>query len=83
MRNSSMKSIIAALSISVILLGAVPTATAGPVQNTRGSQSAGSREEGPARDRLAAIRQFINRTLRRVVIHNGPTIPIPKKEEQE
>ncbi|MGZ5465782.1 MAG: hypothetical protein ACXWLY_22920 [Thermoanaerobaculia bacterium] len=83
MRNSSMKSIIAALSISVTLLGAVPTATAGPVQNTRGSQSARSREDGPARDRFAAIRQFINRTLRRVGSHNGPSIPIPKQEDQD
>lgn len=83
MRNSSMKSIIAAVSISVTLLGVVPTATAGPVQNARASQSARSREDGPARDRFAAIRQFINRALRRVVAHNGPSIPIPKQQEND
>lgn len=75
MRTSSIKAIVAALSISVTVLAAVPSADARPAQ---GRKSQSTRAEAPANDRLAAVRELITRTLRRFGVHTGATIPIPK-----
>lgn len=80
MRYPSMKSIVAALSISVTLLAAVPTASARPVQSARNPQTARTRDDRPSSDRIAAVREFINRALRRIATQGGITIPIPRTE---
>ncbi len=82
MRISSMKSVVATLSIAATLLVAAPIATARTTQSTRAAQAARYRDDSPISDRIAAIRQFINRTLRRIGINNGPSIPIPKDQEE-
>ena len=77
MRHSSVKTIVAALTISATVLAAVPAVAAGRAnqraQNTR------TQEQSPSNDRFAAIRQYIQRAIRRLVTNgDGPSIPIPK-----
>lgn len=78
MRNSSMKSVVAALSITVTLLAAAPAAAAHRVQGAspRNPQTA-ARDAGRNEDRLAVVRQFINRAVRRVASNSGLVIPTP------
>ena len=81
MRLSSMKSIVATLTISLTLLAAVPAAAARPSQGARNPQTTRTRDDAPAADRFAAVRQFINRTIRRITAQGGITIPVPKPIE--
>ncbi|HEX6098739.1 MAG TPA: hypothetical protein VF432_20655 [Thermoanaerobaculia bacterium] len=78
MRSSSVKSIVAVLSISVTVLAAVPTANARPAQGASKTQTTRTREEAPSNDRFAAVRELINRTLRRLGLQGGITIPVPR-----
>jgi hypothetical protein len=80
MRYSSMKSIFATLSIVVTLLAAVPAANAAAAQAPRATKSSSARDEGPAGDRFAAVRRFVNRAVRRLASHTGITIPHPEPE---
>ena len=77
MRSSSVKFFVAALSISVTVLAAVPTAAARPAQKSQKTQSTRTREQAPSNDRFAAVRDLINRTLRRLGLNGGITIPTP------
>ena len=76
MRYSSMKFIVA-LSIAVTMLAAVPVANAAPAQGSRTTKTSGVREDVPAADRIAAIRRYVNRAVRRLASHTGLTIPHP------
>lgn len=78
MRHSSMKSVVAALSICVTLFFAVPTATAATAQGPRNPQTTRSRDDAPTTDRFAAVRQFIHRAIRRIGAQSGISVPIPK-----
>jgi hypothetical protein len=77
MRSTSVKTIVAALSITVTVLVAVPTATARPTQKAQKPQTTRTREEAPSTDRFAVVRDLINRTLRRLGLNGGITIPTP------
>ena len=81
MRSSSIKSIVAVLSISVTVLAAVPTATARPAQKSQKSQSTRTREVAPSTDRFTSMRDLINRTLRRLDLNGRIGIPVPRDEE--
>jgi hypothetical protein len=80
MRASSIKTIIAALSISVTVLAAVP-ADARPAQGAQKTQTTRSREEAPSNDRFAAAREWLQRALRRIGVQGGITIPVPKDDD--
>jgi hypothetical protein len=75
MRTSSIKAIVAALSISFTVLAAVPSADARPA---KAQKSQTTRAEAAANDRFAGLREAINSVLRRIGIQTGATIPIPK-----
>lgn len=83
MRYSSMKSVVVTVVITVTLVAAVPTANARPAQSTRDSQSSRMREDAPIAERIAAVRQFISRTLRRLTSNTGLTVPTPKQLVEE
>ena len=75
MRHSSMKSSVAALTITVTVLAVAPAASARQAKDQRTQASA--RAESRDTDRFGAVRQFIQRTLRRIGINSGITIPVP------
>ncbi|HEX6098738.1 MAG TPA: hypothetical protein VF432_20650 [Thermoanaerobaculia bacterium] len=79
MRASTIKSLIAALSISLTVLAAVP-ADARPAQGAQKTQTTRTREEAPSNDRFAAVRELVRRTLRRIGLQGGITIPVPKDD---
>jgi len=88
MRHSSVKTIAAALMISATVLAAVPVAASSRGNQGPRTQTTRAQEQtGPSTDRFAAIRQFIQRTLRRLTTNgDGMAIPIPKNStppEQE
>ena len=76
MRYSSIKSIVAALSITVTLLAVAPAATAARVQGTRNQQTS-ARDADRETDRLAVVRQLFHRVVRRFTSNGGITIPVP------
>jgi len=81
MRFSSMKSVVATLTISATLLVAAPVATAASVQNA-GQTKSTARESKRDTDRFAGVREFINRAVRRITSTGGMTVPIPKPVEE-
>lgn len=79
MRHSSVKTIVAALTISATVLAAVPAVAAGRTNQGSRSQTTRTSEQTPTQDRFGAVRQFIQRAIRRLVTHgDGMTVPIPK-----
>ena len=77
MRSSSIKTVVAAVSITATMLAAVPSADARTAQ-PRKSQTTRTRDAGSSSDRIAPVRELITRALRRIGIQTGATIPIPK-----
>lgn len=77
MRSSSIKTVVAAVSITATMLAAVPSADARTAQ-PRKSETARTRDAEPSSDRSAPVRELIARALRRIGIQTGATIPIPK-----
>ena len=75
MRTSSIKTIITATSLTLTILAAAPLATAQPAGQK--TQTTRTREQAPTPDRFAAIRESINRALRRIGLQSGITIPVP------
>lgn len=78
MRSSSIKSIVAVLLISVSVLAATPAAAARQTQKSQGTRT---REVAPSTDRFAGVRDLINRTLRRLGLNGGISIPTPRNDE--
>lgn len=83
MRSSSIKSIVAAVSISITVLAAVPVATAGTAQRQQKNQTTRTRETAPSTDRFATFRELVNRTLRRIGVQTGISIPTPRTDEEQ
>jgi hypothetical protein len=81
MRSSSIKSIVAAVLISVTVLAAAPVAAARQTEKSQKSQSTRTREAAPSTDRFAGVRDLINRTLRRLGLNGGISIPTPRNDE--
>ena len=79
MRHSSVKTIVVALTISATVLAAVPAVAAGRANQGSRSQTTRTQEQSPTNDRFGAVRQFIQRAIRRLVTNgDGATVPIPK-----
>ncbi len=81
MRSSSIKTIVAVLLISATVLAATPAA-ARQTQQSQKSQNTRTREVAPSTDRFAGVRDLINRTLRRLGLNGGISIPTPKNDEE-
>lgn len=82
MRSSSIKSIVTVLLISVTVLAATPAAAARQAQKSQKSQGTRTRETASSTDRFAGVRDLINRTLRRLGLNGGITIPTPRQDEE-
>ena len=80
MRHSSVKSIVAALSIVVTLSAAAPTASAAAPKGARPSVT---RDAGKEKDRTSVMKQLVQRVLRRIGINSGPQVPIPAPTNEE
>lgn len=79
MRHSSVKTIVAALTISAAVLTAVPVVAADRTNQGSRTQTTRTQEPSPINDRFAAVRQLIQRAIRRLVTNgDGMTVPIPK-----
>lgn len=81
MRYSSIKSVVAVCLISVTVLAATPAAAARQTRKSQKSSPARTREVAPSTDRFAGVRDLINRTLRRLGLNGGITIPTPRQDE--
>ena len=79
MRHSSVKIIVAALTISATVLATVPAAAAVRANQSSRTQPSRTQDQSPSGDRFAAVRQFIQRAVRRLTTNgDGMTVPIPK-----
>ena len=79
MRHSSVKSIVAALSIVVTLSAAAPTASAAA---RNGARQTVNREAGKEKARTPLMK-LVQRVLRRIGINSGPQVPIPTRIDDE
>lgn len=77
MRYSSIKTLVAALSITLSLAAFAPVAGARESVASRGAQTTRAREDSGVADRVERMRQFVNRALRRLASHTGMSVPIP------
>jgi uncharacterized protein YycO len=79
MRHSSVKTLVAALTISATVLAAVPAVAAGRANQGSRTQTTRPQDQSPVNDRFGAVRDFIQRAIRRVVTNgDGMTVPVPK-----
>ena len=77
MRHSSIKTIVAALSVTVALTTAAPVATAATTRATRDAQVTRARDDAADKSLFAGVRAVVKRALRRLGVNDGITIPIP------
>jgi hypothetical protein len=77
MRYSSIKTLVAALSITLSLAAFAPVASARQPATSRGAETTRAREDSDFADRVARMRELVNRAVRRLASHTTMTVPIP------